>query len=49
MIPPIEIIVRWRPLRDLLSSFLPGVAAVGFVCIVAGTFTICAMYSPGVR
>src|SRR5450631_4638589 len=38
MMPPIDIIVRWRPLSERLSSFLPGVAVVELVWTIRCTF-----------
>src|SRR5450631_2421553 len=37
MIPPIEIIVKWRPLSERLSSFFPEVSTVVFNTVISGT------------
>jgi hypothetical protein len=40
MIPPIEIIVKWRPLSERLSSFFPGICSLGMDAVISGTFVI---------
>jgi hypothetical protein len=36
MMPPIEIMVRWRGFKERESSFFP-VASVGFDTVISGT------------